>query len=461
MLKRYAQIFNILQRSSDLIAVALGWFLAYMIRFEFMSGGQPGLEDFFFKMGLVLMAASAVLFHRYGLYRSQRFNSKLNEILTVLKANSLGFLTLIIVLYFLAPERVSRIHLVIYFIISNFLVVANRILVRNLLRGLRKKGHNLRHVVLLGNGRHLQDYILATQKFKDCGIEITGWIDSEGLAKEFEINDLGNWQDYTIEKLQEQNLDTLIIGYKGGNSDRLENFLKENYNNLIPIKIIPDLSYSYIGHHIEDFAGIPLLSVNKPSFSSFDLFLKRTFDFTLTLIGMLIISPLLLLLAILVRLSSPGPIFYGQERMGLDGQLFKMWKFRSMRVATKNEDEIEWSNKENPRKTKTGDFMRKTSLDELPQLWNVLVGDMSLVGPRPERPFFVEKFRHEIPGYMLRHKMKAGITGWAQVNGWRGDTSLNKRIECDIFYIKNWSFWLDMKILVLTFVKGFVNPNAY
>jgi lipopolysaccharide/colanic/teichoic acid biosynthesis glycosyltransferase len=147
--------------------------------------------------------------------------------------------------------------------------------------------------------------------------------------------------------------------------------------------------------------------------------------------------------------------------VGLDGEEFMMWKFRSMRVATGDEDKTEWSNKDNPRKTKFGDFIRRTSLDELPQLLNVLLGNMSLVGPRPEQPFFVEKFRHEIPGYMLKHKMKPGMTGWAQVNGWRGDTDLNKRIECDIYYIKHWSLWFDIKILFLTIFKGFINKNAY
>ena len=224
---------------------------------------------------------------------------------------------------------------------------------------------------------------------------------------------------------------------------------------------MPDISYSLIGHNIEDFGGVPVLSVNKFDAGVIELSLKRLMDIFGASIGLIFLAPLFLVISLCVKLSSRGPIFFGQERVGVDGRLFKMWKFRSMKIATQGEDLTEWSNKENPRKTKVGDFLRRTSLDELPQLWNVLWGQMSLIGPRPERPHFVEKFRHEIPGYMLRHKMRAGITGWAQVNGWRGDTSLLKRIECDIYYIKNWSIFFDIKILFLTFFKGFINKNAY
>lgn len=247
----------------------------------------------------------------------------------------------------------------------------------------------------------------------------------------------------------------------GEKSFRTSEFMAKHHNDVTPIQILPDLSFSLVGHQIEDFAGIPLVTVNQPTFNQFELALKRTLDVVGVLIGGLFISPLLLICAIGVKLSSPGPIFFGQRRVGVDGSEFLMWKFRSMRVADDSVQTKEWSNKENPRKTRFGDFLRRTSLDELPQIWNVLVGDMSLVGPRPEQPFFVEKFRHEIPGYMLRHKMRAGMTGWAQINGWRGDTDLSERINCDIYYIKNWSFIFDLRILFLTFFKGFVSKNAY
>jgi exopolysaccharide biosynthesis polyprenyl glycosylphosphotransferase len=188
---------------------------------------------------------------------------------------------------------------------------------------------------------------------------------------------------------------------------------------------------------------------------------KRLIDIVVATTALVVLSPLLLLLAVIVKVTSPGPVLYAQERMGLDGRTFRMLKFRSMRVDAEAQSGAVWAQKEDNRRTVLGTLLRKTSLDELPQLWNVLLGEMSLVGPRPERPVFVHQFRKEIPHYMLRHKVKAGITGWAQVNGWRGNTSLRRRIECDLYYIQNWSYALDLKILTLTLWKGFVNKNAY
>ena len=329
-----------------------------------------------------------------------------------------------------------------------------RIAVRNLLRSLRRKGKNLRHVLLIGNGASLVDYVHTARKFKDSGINVIGWIDSQGRSLNFNIKEISSYSN-------DLTPDSIIISYEGKDSYKTSKFIAENYNDVIPIQVLPELSYSMVGNQIEDFGGIPVISVNQPRLNSVELFIKYLCDLLLTLIGCILISPILLLVTIGVRISSPGPILFGQKRVGLDGKEFLMWKFRSMLVADDSKQTQEWSNKENPRKTRFGDFIRKTSLDELPQLLNVLKGEMSLVGPRPEQPFFVEKFRHEIPGYMLKHKMKPGMTGWAQVNGWRGDTDLNKRIECDIYYIKNWSLWLDVKILFLTLFKGFINKNAY
>lgn len=329
---------------------------------------------------------------------------------------------------------------------------------RNFLRYLRTKGKNLRHVLLIGNSPLLSDYVHTARTYKDSGIRFMGWIDSEGLADKVKIPIIQ--QDYKSFR-ESATPDSIIISYSGESSIKAHQFIASNYNDVIPMQLLPDLTYSLVGHQIEDFGGIPLLAVNQPTFNPIETFLKRSIDFLGALIGSLLISPLLLFLTLGVKFSSPGPILFGQKRIGLDGREFTMWKFRSMKLATGDEDKTEWSNKDNPRKTRFGDFIRRTSLDELPQLLNVLFGDMSLVGPRPEQPFFVEKFRSEIPGYMLKHKMKPGMTGWAQVNGWRGDTDLNKRIECDIFYIKNWSLWLDIKILFLTIFKGDGFKNAY
>jgi exopolysaccharide biosynthesis polyprenyl glycosylphosphotransferase len=216
-----------------------------------------------------------------------------------------------------------------------------------------------------------------------------------------------------------------------------------------------------VGNTIDEFLGIPLVKVNQPREAFFGGLIKRFMDLTLSAFGLLVLSPVFLFIGIFIKLTSPGPVFFKQERMTIDGDIFPMYKFRSMRVFTDGTNEKGWTVKNDPRITRFGTFLRKTSLDEFPQLWNVFKGDMSLVGPRPERPIYIKEFRKKVPAYMLRHKMKAGITGWAQVNGWRGDTSIEKRIEFDLYYIRHWTVWFDVKILILTFARGFVNKNAY
>jgi Undecaprenyl-phosphate glucose phosphotransferase len=241
--------------------------------------------------------------------------------------------------------------------------------------------------------------------------------------------------------------------------DRLLDLLKDE---TIDVRLVPDVHrYVTLGCEIEDFDGLPIVRINDSPVMGWGGIAKRATDAVASALLLLMLSPLLVLIAVLIKLTSRGPILYVQERMGLDGRSFAMLKFRSMRVDAEAQTGAVWAHASDNRRTAFGTFLRKTSLDELPQLWNVLRGDMSLVGPRPERPVFVSKFRKEIPHYMLRHKVRAGITGWAQVNGWRGNTSLDRRIECDLFYIRNWSYALDLKILTMTIWKGFIDKNAY
>jgi Undecaprenyl-phosphate glucose phosphotransferase len=458
MLSKNEKIFTHFQRTIDAMAPLLFWWLAYVLRFKYLPNAQQGLENTFISLAPVLTLTTAYAFHQTGLYRSRRFASKFYEILGIIRGNIIAVISFVIILYFFGEQRISRLTIIIYFFLSIFGFIGLRLCVRNILRNFRSKGYNLRHVLLIGNGDQISDYIKTSKYFKDSGIRFIGWIDSEGKASANNVVEINESYDQFKET---KSPDSIILSYHGDDAHKSSDFIRTHYNDVVPIQLLPDLSYSMVGHQIEDFGGIPILSVNQPSFNAVELFLKKLFEFIFTLIGFILISPILFIIGVLVKLSSPGEIFFGQDRIGLDGSKFKMWKFRSMKLASDNEDSTEWSNKDNPRKTKIGNFLRRTSLDELPQLWNVLVGDMSLVGPRPEQPFFVEKFRNEIPGYMLKHKMKPGITGWAQVNGWRGDTSLEKRIECDIYYIKHWSLFFDIKILFLTFFKGFINKNAY
>lgn len=458
MLKQHEKSIANLQRIVDLGVVWLAWLLSYYIRFNFFDHAEPNLEVTFLKLSFVLLGISLYAFHKSGLYKSQRFSNRYKEIFGVVRGNTTAIIIFIMLIYFFGENRLSRLTLGIYFILSTFSLIIFRISIRNFLRMIREKGKNLRYVLLIGNGQILSRYVDTIRLFKDSGIRIAAWIDSEGLAEKNNITSYsGSYDEYR----KENPVDTVVLSYVGKDGHKVEDFLAKNYDDLTPIQILPNISYSLVGHQIEDFGGIPLLTFNQPQFSFLELTLKRLIDFFGSLIGLIISLPIFILAAIFIKLSSKGPIFYGQERVGIEGQQFTMWKFRTMKVAESNEDQTEWSNKDNPRKTWIGDFLRKTSLDELPQLWNILIGQMSLIGPRPERPFFVEKFKEEIPGYMLRHRMKAGLSGWAQINGWRGDTDLHKRIECDIYYIKHWSIWFDIKILFLTPFKGLFHKNAY
>lgn len=458
MLQEHRNSFAISQKILDAIIVFAAWMISYYIRFHLMSGGQPGLQMEFVKIGPALAIISLYAFYKNDLYRSLRFTNRYKEIFSVIRGNFVATVGLVILLYFVSDERISRLTILIYLLVSSIMLIANRLAVRNFLRFLRTRGKNLRHVLLIGNSPLLTDYIHTARTYKDSGIRFMGWMDSDGLASKEDIPIIND--DYKTFR-EKASPDSIIISYSGESSVKAHQFIASNYNDVVPMQLLPDLTYSLVGHQIEDFGGIPLLAVNQPTFNPIEIFLKRLIDFLGAAIGSLLISPILIFVTIGVKLSSPGPILFGQRRIGHDGKEFLMWKFRSMKVASGDEDKTEWSNKENPRKTKFGDFIRRTSLDELPQLLNVLVGDMSLVGPRPEQPFFVDKFRNEIPGYMLKHKMKPGMTGWAQVNGWRGDTDLTKRIECDIYYIKNWNLWFDIKILFLTIFKGDAFKNAY
>jgi exopolysaccharide biosynthesis polyprenyl glycosylphosphotransferase len=286
-----------------------------------------------------------------------------------------------------------------------------------------------------------------------------GWVDSRGLAAKHDIPGLDSIDIEFL--LAEYRPDGLIIGYENHQSSKLQAVLERTYNSVVPVVILPDLAYSFIGTTVEDFAGIPLIMINQPEDKLLQRMVKRTFDILACLVGLIVLSPFLLAVYLAVRLSSPGPAFYKQERLTVNGRRFWMHKFRTMTIAADGSNETGWTVKDDPRVTPLGAFLRRTSIDELPQLWNVIKGAMSLVGPRPEREMYVEQFKQNIPAYMLRLKMKAGITGWAQVNGWRGNTSIEKRLEYDLYYIRNWSFFLDLRIIFLTFVKGFVNRNAY
>ena len=367
------------------------------------------------------------------------------------------FLTLTVILYYLYGKRVSRLTIATFMIIVCALLIIERVIVNRRLLRLRSEGKQVKRVLMIGYGESLNRYIEETLRHDEYGLRIVGQYDTQGHEDSRFVQFDGTLED-VVEASRPQ---VVVIAYPSAAREEEKLMIGKCYDLMQRVIILPDLPYSMIGSRVFDFHSIPVMHLNDVHITFFQRLGKRVYEFLLTLVGTVLISPLLLVLAAMVKLTSKGPVLYRQKRVTENGRVFTMLKFRSMADRPLDEEDGKWTTKDDPRITPFGKFIRKTSLDELPQLFNVLKGDMSLIGPRPERPELVNRFVKEIPGYQLRHKVKSGITGWAQVNGYRGDTSLERRIEYDLAYIKNWSFLLDFKIFVLTFIKGFVNKNAY
>ena len=457
MLKKQSANISIVQRITDLIAVAAAWLLSYFIRFYLLPGSDSYPIYQFLGVLPVMLICFLLTFTRNNLYHSHRYFSWYQEVVLVTKSALQGFAIFFVVLHLMSKQRMSRLTFIIFLILVVFSTVITRLIIRKQLTKIRANGQNLRHIVLIGNNNQIIQYAKTLKLMEHSGLRISGWADSDGKAASLGI------QETSIEEILERETkpDMVAVGYMSKDYAKLSPAIQRFNQTYIRTMMVPDIVYDYLGFNLQEFEGIPLMEVNQPRISMINSLLKRGMDIGGALIGLILMSPLFIIVGLLVKLTSRGPMFYGQERMSLEGQTFKMWKFRSMKVDAEQKSGAQWATKDDERKTLIGGFLRKTSLDEIPQFWNVLTGDMSLVGPRPERPVFIEKFKDEIPNYMLRHHMKAGITGWAQINGWRGNTSIEKRIEFDIYYIKHWSLLFDIKILLLTFVKGFVNPNAY
>ena len=458
IVKDQSNSFGLLQRICDLLAVAAAWFIAWFIRFYILPGGDPSTFLQFVRVSPILLLINLITFTRNNLYHTKRYYSWYREVSATIKSVAEGFAVFFVILYFMSILRMSRITFALYGIIVIITSVITRLMIRRVLMQLRSKGQNLRQVLLIGHGPRVDAYAHTLSYFPQAGIRIAGWADSNGLAEKYNV---AAFDLNVLNSAGDGGWDLVVIGYPSGEFSKITPILNALNQSHIKTVMIPDLQYDFLGYTIQEFEGIPLIEINDPGLSIFQRTLKRTFDIIGSIIGLIILSPIFLLVSVMVKITSRGPVFYGQERMSIDGKLFTMWKFRSMKVDAEQSSGAQWATKNDDRKTIIGGLLRKTSIDEFPQFWNVLRGEMSLVGPRPERPVFIEQFKEQIPAYMLRHRMKAGLTGWAQVNGWRGNTSLEKRIEFDLYYIKHWSLGFDVMIILLTFVKGFINPNAY
>lgn len=450
----------------DALIIVISYVLAYWLVFDYGGKLPAYTKEFYFGALFFIVPVLMILYWMFRLYAPKRVMGRRLELSNVFKANLIGLFIMTMVMY-LGKEALKDFSrpLVFFFIGINFVLDGTfRLIVKTIIQKYRVKGYNQKQVLLIGYSRAAQRYITRVRLNPAWGYNIRGILDDDAeRGMEFEgVRVIGHVEDLdTI--LEMSHLDEIAITLGLEQYHRLEHIVSVCEKSGVHTKFIPDY-YKIIPTkpYTEDLQGLPVIHIRYvPLSDSFNMAIKRAVDIFGALVAIILFSPIMLLAAIGVKLSSPGPIIFKQERVGLHNRTFTMYKFRSMGVQAPEDEKKGWSTKGDPRVTKFGSFIRKTSIDELPQLFNILFGDMSLVGPRPERPQYVEKFREEIPRYMIKHQVRPGLTGWAQVNGFRGDTSIPKRIEHDLYYIENWTLGFDFKIIILTFFKGFVNKNAY
>jgi len=447
----------------DLLLVAASWLLAYVVRFYVVGPaarhGIPPLEPYLLML-LPILVVWGMAFRGFDLYRPRRIGSRLSEVAAIAKASTVGALVLVSVMTFFFREYdYSRVVIVYFWIFSIAAVSFARYVFREALRVARRRGYNLRYALVVGGGELATGVVQRVRSRPDTGIQILGLVGDKQAAAGAQA--LGGFADLRA-VLDAHQVDHVILALAHEEYGRLGGLLEAIGDEPVTIHVVPDLGrFTSLRGGVEEFEGLPFVHLRESPLYGGNQMAKRVFDAAFSLAVLALLSPILAALAAAVKLTSRGPVLYGQERMGLDGQRFRMMKLRTMRVDAEDASGPVWASAEDARRTPIGAFLRRFSLDELPQFVNVLRGEMSVVGPRPERPVFVERFRQTVPGYMLRHKVKSGVTGWAQVHGLRGNTSLEKRIEYDIEYIERWSFWLDLKIIGMTLFRVLFDRNAY
>lgn len=461
LIKRNQRYLNGLNILLDALLIFCSYMVATYIRFDIMYGASPALY-LVWNSGYILAALGYTAFIIFlywfcRMYTSQRVRKLPRLLLRLVLLNGFGIVTLTAFLYFTRITDFSRIALMLFFLISSCLLIIKYLLVRTFMISLRMTGKNLKYVALVGGGALARQYDQSIQGNPQYGFHIAGYFSDEPNA-EITSPYLGAYTELDA-WLERQPVDLAVIALEASESQQMDAVIQTCEKQGVFSSIIPFFNSHLPAQLTTDRVGAcSLLSVQATLLdNSLMAAGKRLFDVVASLLLMIIASPIMLITAVGIKLSSPGPIIFKQVRVGKGKQDFTMYKFRSMRVNAK--ENTGWTKDDDPRKTKFGSFIRKCSIDELPQLFNVLKGDMSLVGPRPEVPHFVYQFKNEIPRYMLKHQVRPGITGWAQVNNYRGDTSIAKRIECDLWYIEHWSFRLDIYILLKTVFGGMVNSE--
>lgn len=453
----------------DAVVIAVSYFVAWFLWLggsviELLPGTGILAKELYFAVLIPIIPGYLILYNAFDMYSSKRTAKSKYELFNIIKANTVGLLAIMVCMYAINLPDFSRGMIAVFYGINMVAEALMRKTVRYVLRFFRKKGYNIKHILLVGYSRAAEAYIDKIIANPEWGYEVCGILDDRiprGTTYKG-IKVVGDIDNLPL-ILADNKLDEIGITLALEDYDRLEDIVNICEKSGVHTKFIPD--YNRVipsSPYLEDLGGLAVVNIRRvPLTNTANMLMKRVMDIFGAIVAIILFSPFMLVAAIGIKLTSKGPLIFKQERVGLHNRPFKMYKFRTMEVQKEEEEKKGWTKKDDPRVTKIGKILRKTSIDEMPQFFNVLKGDMSLVGPRPERPLFVEKFREEIPRYMIKHQVRPGLTGWAQVNGYRGDTSIRKRIEYDLYYIENWTMGFDLKILFLTFFKGFINKNAY
>lgn len=466
MIKENQRALNVLLVIIDVLVISLSLLCSIWLRFKstlFAPGGHLGFYSYLLFLVFAVIPVYLILYFAFGLYKPRRtYKNIFSEATQLIKVNIVAFFTLVSILFIINQPDFSRIMLFLMAIIGTFFGIIERFAIRSVLKNLRVNHKNLKHILIVGDNDLAFSFAHKIRENPYLGFVVSGFLGrSEHVGEEIEGSTvIGAFKDLD-HVLENNRYDRVVLAIPLKYYYKINELVESCEKVGIKAEIIPDyIRYFPAQPSVDMIEDIPIINIRYvPLDDNFNKFLKYTSDYVISIIAIIITSPIMIITAIAIKITSPGPIIFKQERMGYNGEIFKMYKFRSMKVQDPSEEKSEWTTPDDPRKTRVGDFIRKTSIDELPQFFNVLKGDMSVVGPRPERPYFVEQFKETIPKYMVKHQVKPGLTGWAQIHGCRGDTSIKKRIEYDIEYVENWHMGLDLAIMIKTALKK--NPNAY
>ena len=467
VIKDNQKLFNRLHVLIDALIIIFSYGAAWFIRFKSglfaLSSWYLSLSQYM-KVLVFVVPIYLILYYAFQLYTPKRGQGRRIEAWHIVQANIIGLLVFILILYLAKMTDYSRKMLFVFFCVNVVAEIGFRNVLRWILRKYRKQGYNQKHILLVGYSRAAEGYLDRVVTHPEWGYIVKGILaDNKPEGEEYRGIKILGGTDKLAEILPQNQLDEIVITLGLAEYHKLGRIVNMCEKSGVHTKFVPD--YNNIiptKPYTEDLMGMPVINIRRvPLNNMLNAVAKRCVDIFGALVAIILFSPVMLVTSIIIKVTSPGPLIFKQERIGKHNRPFYMYKFRSMVVQDEKDEKKGWTTKNDPRVTPIGRFIRKTSIDELPQLFNILIGDMSLVGPRPERPQFVEKFKEEIPRYMIKHQVSPGLTGWAQVNGYRGDTSIQKRIEFDLYYIENWTMGFDFKIIFLTFFKGFINRNAY